>query len=121
MPSVPEGKKLDFGSEEFKEFEELGREHLFSLQPCYSVQSSSIMPSDLVLCLCRVRNCVTQACKPAGKQRLCWWLAGWESVWGTRASRLPCPLNWPVASASSRSALCISLAPHTPSIISRYS
>ncbi len=24
MPSVPKGKKLDFGSEEFKEFEELG-------------------------------------------------------------------------------------------------
>ena len=41
MPSVPEGEKLDFGSKEFREFEDIGEspQHRKSIAYCWHSQT----------------------------------------------------------------------------------
>ena len=62
-PSVPEGEKLDFGSEDFRQYERLGENGL----PC-SPNSMQIKASSL---------CGVQAVdKTGGGQVVVWWLGG---------------------------------------------
>ena len=92
MPSVPEGEKLDFGSREFREFEEIGEcgvpPGVSADKLLHAIMKAAWRGEQFCSILLLV---LLQVWKRAGKQLLCWWRAAWGSAWATPASKLRCP------------------------------